>query len=56
MPKSNKNKKHHTVGIMPKSNIKIKQIGKIDTPNTHIYDYSLPWFGTGTSIKSGGLS
>ena len=48
-----KNEKHHTVGIMPKSNIKIKQRGKIDTHT--IYDHSLSWLGTGTSIKSGGF-
>jgi len=26
--------------------------GKIYTPNTQIYDHSIPWLGTGTSIKS----
>jgi hypothetical protein len=27
--------------------------GKIDNPNTQIYDLSLFWLGTGISIKSG---
>jgi len=49
------NKKYHTVGIVPKSNIKIIERGKIDTPNTKIHDRSLSWLGTGTSIKSGGV-
>ena len=31
-----KNKKYHTVGTIPKSNIKIGERGKIDTSNTHI--------------------
>ena len=35
------------------SKIKIVERGKIDTPNTHIHDRSLSWFGTGTSIESG---
>jgi hypothetical protein len=35
---------------IPKSNIKIVGKGKIDTPNTQIYDHSLSWLGTGTSI------
>jgi hypothetical protein len=26
--------KYHTVGTTPKSNIKIAEIGKMDTPNT----------------------
>jgi hypothetical protein len=30
----NKNKKQHTVGTNPKSNIKIVERGKIDTPYT----------------------
>jgi hypothetical protein len=30
-----KSKKYHTVGTIPKSNIKIVARGKIDTPNTH---------------------
>lgn len=29
-----KDKKHHTVGKVPKSNRKILERGKIDTPNT----------------------
>jgi len=49
-----KNKKYHTVGTIPKSNIKIVERGKIDTPNTQIQDRSISYHGTGTSIKSGG--
>jgi len=49
------NKKYHTVGIIPKSNIKILERGKIDTSNTQIHDRSLSLLGTDTSIKSGGV-
>ena len=31
-------KKYHTVVQIPKSNIKIIERGKIDTPNTQIHD------------------
>jgi hypothetical protein len=48
-----KNIKYHTFGTIPKSNIKIVERGKIDTPNTQIHDCSLSWLGTGTSIKCG---
>jgi hypothetical protein len=41
-----KQKKYHTVGTIPKSNIKIAEKGKIDTPNTKIHEYSLYWPGT----------
>jgi hypothetical protein len=41
---------------MPKSNIKIVERGKIDTPNTQIHDCSLSWLSTGTLIKSGGVN
>ena len=40
------------------SEIKLKKIveaGKIDTPIIHIFTEPLSWFGTGTSIKSGGV-
>jgi hypothetical protein len=52
-----KNKKYHTVGPIPKSNIKIVERGKIDSPNTQIHDCSLSWLplGTCTLIKSGGV-
>ena len=40
-------KNDHTVETI----IKILEIGKIDTPNTHMHDSSLSWFGTGTTIK-----
>jgi hypothetical protein len=32
-----KNKKYHTVGTIPKSNIIIVERGKIDTSNTHTH-------------------
>ena len=32
-----KNKTYHAVGTIPKSNIKIADRGKTDTPNTYIY-------------------
>ena len=41
-----KYKKYHTAGTIPKSNIKIAERGKIDTPNTKIHEYSLYWPGT----------
>ena len=43
--------KNTTLGIISKLNVKIVERCKIDTPNTQIHDRSLPWFGTGTSIK-----
>jgi hypothetical protein len=43
------------VGTIPKSNIKIIERGKIDTPNIQIHDRSLSWISTGISIKSGGV-
>lgn len=50
-----KNKKVHIFGTVPKSNRKI--VGKkgiLDTPNAHvIYDRSLCWLGTGTSMRNG---
>jgi hypothetical protein len=42
-----------TYSTIPKSNIKIVERGKIDTTTTHIYDYSLSWICTGTSMKNG---
>jgi hypothetical protein len=47
-----KNKKHHTVGTVPKSNIKIVGRGKSDTTNKQMHDRSLSELDTGTSIKS----
>jgi hypothetical protein len=49
-----KNKKYHTVGTIPKSNIIIVGRVKSDTPNIQINNRSLSWLDTGTSIKSGG--
>jgi hypothetical protein len=48
--------KYHTVGTIPKSNIKIVERGKIDISNTQIHDCPLSWLGTDTSIKSGGFN
>ena len=45
------NKKYHTVGTVPKSNRKIVERCKIETPNTQIHDLSLSWFIIDTSIK-----
>ena len=47
-----KNKKYHTVGTIHKSDIKIVERGKMDTPNTEMHDRSLSWLDTGTSMKS----
>jgi len=41
------------VGTVPKSIRKIVETCKIITSNTHIYDCSLSWLGTYTSINSG---
>ena len=50
-----KNEKYHTVGTIPKSNIKIVEIGKLCTPVIQIHDRPLSWLGTDISIKSCGL-
>ena len=47
--------RYHSVETMPKSNIKVVERGKIDTPGTKIFDRTLSLLGTGTSIKSGGV-
>ena len=39
---------YHTVGTIPKSNIKIVERGNIDTPNTQINDRSVSCLGTDT--------
>ena len=51
---------YHTTGIFPKSYRNIVQTdleAKPDTPIPHMYIHNrlLPWLGTGTSIKSGGV-
>jgi len=51
-----KNNKYHPVGTILKSNVKIVEMGKIDTPNTQIYDRTLSWLGTDTSTKMAGLN
>jgi len=43
-----KNKKYHTVGAVPKSNIKILVGGQIDNSSKYIHDHSLSWLGTVT--------
>jgi hypothetical protein len=43
------------VGTFPKSNRKIVERDKIDTPNTLIPDLSLSWLDTDISIISGGV-
>ena len=47
--------KFHAVGTVPKTSRKFVKRGKIDNPRTEVHDRSLSWFGTGTSIKSGGV-
>ena len=50
------NKNYHTFGKFRKFNRKIVERSKIDKSKiTQIYDRSLSWLGTGTSIKSGGI-
>jgi hypothetical protein len=52
VPKYNrKNKNHHSVGTVPKYDRKIIKSGKMDTPNTYIHDYSLYLLGTDTNKK-----
>ena len=41
-----KHTKYHTVRTIPKSNIKITERDKIDTPNKPIYEPSLFCLGT----------
>jgi hypothetical protein len=48
------NKKHHTVRTIQKSNIKIVERKKIDTPNIQINDRSLSPLSTDTPAKCGG--
>ena len=43
-----KNNKHGTV---PKSNGKIVESGKIDTPITQMHDHSFYWLGIDTLLK-----
>jgi hypothetical protein len=44
-------KKYHSVRTILKSNRKIVERGKMDTPSTQIRYLWLSWLGTGTSIK-----
>ena len=41
---------------MPTFNSKIIERRKLDNPNTQIHDLSLSWLGTGTPLKSGGIT
>jgi hypothetical protein len=43
------------VGTVPKSNRKIVEKSKIDTPCTQIQYHLLSWLDTGTSVTSGGV-
>ena len=49
-----KNKKYHTVGRVPKYNIKNVERGKIDTFKAHIHERSLS-LGICTAIENGGV-
>ena len=51
-----KYKKYHTVTTVTKSNCKMVERGKIDTPNTYIHDDSFFRLCTGISIKSVGFN
>jgi len=51
-----KNKEYHTVCTVPNSNRTVVERGNIDTTDINIHECSLFWLGTGTSIKSGGVS
>ena len=48
-------KNYHTVRTIPKSNIKIVERDKIDTPDTQIHDRPLSSQIAGTSVKRGGV-
>ena len=50
-----KSKTYHTVGTIPKLNIKITRKSNSDITNVQIHHRSLSWLGTGTSIKCGGV-
>ena len=50
-----KDKKYHSVETVSKSNRKIGERSKIDTPNPQIHARSFSSLRTGTSIKSGGV-
>ena len=48
-------KKNETVGLIPKSNIKIVERDKSGSPNTQLHYRSFFWLGTDTVLKSGGV-
>jgi len=51
-----KNRKYHTLATVLKSNRKIVERGKIDTPNTQTHDSThCPGMAQALSIKSGGV-
>ena len=53
VPVDSGKKKYHTDRTFPKSNIKIVERDKMDTPDTQVHAHFLSWLGTGTSVKSG---
>lgn len=46
-----KNEKYHPVGTIPRSNIKIVETDKTDSPKTRIHGRSYSWLGTDTTVK-----
>jgi hypothetical protein len=48
-----KKNKYHIIGTVPKSDRKIVDRGKINTPDTIIHDRPLSMLGTGNSRKGG---
>jgi hypothetical protein len=50
-----KNNKYHIIGTVPKSDRKIVDRGKINTPDTIIHDRPLSMLGTGNSRKVAGI-
>jgi hypothetical protein len=50
-----KNKEYHTYVTVSKSNRKLVERGKLDTPDTQIHNHSLFCLDTGTSIENGGV-
>ena len=40
--------KYHTVGTVSKSKKNHRNVGKIDTPSKHIYEWPTSWLNTGT--------
>jgi hypothetical protein len=53
--KRERQKKPETVGLIPKSNIKIVERDKNGAPNTQLHYRSFALLGTDTLLKSGGV-